>query len=944
LKFKTLHILVIALTSISALCQDKIDIKATFNVEVDQIQVHQFIAYKNTSNDTLKTIYLNDWSNSYSTKSTPLAERFSEEYDGKFHFAKNEERGFTTVTSLINSSSNVLEFERLKEHPDILKVTLETPLLPNQSYEITLEYIVKIPSTKFTDYGVTSLKDYNLKYWYITPTIYDGEWNYYSNKNLDDLFVPKADITMQVEFPRNYLLTSELDLVNTTQNANSQTALLIGKDRVDSRLFLQKLPFYKTIQTDKFAIVSNYTERGLELSKKAIITDKIIGFVTRYLGPYPHKKLVVSNIDTKKDPVYGLNQLPDFIRPFPKNFQFELQLLKSTLGNYLDNTLFINPRKDQWLKDGIQIYFLIKYIEENYPDMKLAGSLAEIWGLRSFHAASLKFNDQYNLVYLHMARTNRDQALTTSKDSLLKFNSDLANKYKAGEGLKYLDDFINAQVLENTLKEFLKDNALQKTSPKAFETLLKSKTNKNLDWFFTDYLKTNKKIDFKIKRLKKTKDSITFTIKNKRQNNMPISLFTLNNDSITSKLWVENIRDNKTITLPRKATNKLVLNYDKTIPEYNLRDNWKSLNGFLANNKPLQVRLFKDVEDPSKTQLFLMPVVEYRNIYDGLVLGGKFYNKTLIRRGFNYKISPNYGTKSKSFTFSASASYTQNIENKDLYGITYGITGKYSSYGPDLFAKVVTPYLRFNFRNHTDYRSNKLQSLNFRYLNINKDEDLNNIANNTDPNYSVFNVRYVNTNPGLINYYKWFSDFQLSKDFGKLSFNYEYRKLFESNRQINIRFFAGAFLYNNITTDSNYFSFALDRPTDYLFDYNYLGRSEASGIFSQQIIIAEGGFKSKLKTPFANRWMATSNFSTTLWKYIQAYTDFGLVKNSFAPIKFQYDTGLRVNLVTDYFEVYFPIYSNLGWEIGQPNYDQKIRFVFTVDPKSLLGLFRRKWY
>mgnify|MGYP000589439605 CR=1 FL=1 len=49
-----------------------------------------------------------------------------------------------------------------------------------------------------------------------------------------------------------------------------------------------------------------------------------------------------SNIDTKKDPIYGLNQLPDFISPFPKNFQFELQLLKTTLGNYLDNTFTIS--------------------------------------------------------------------------------------------------------------------------------------------------------------------------------------------------------------------------------------------------------------------------------------------------------------------------------------------------------------------------------------------------------------------------------------------------------------------------------------------------------------------------------------------------------------------------------------------------------------------------
>ena len=90
--------------------------------------------------------------------------------------------------------------------------------------------------------------------------------------------------------------------------------------------------------------------------------------------------------------------------------------------------------------------------------------------------------------------------------------------------------------------------------------------------------------------------------------------------------------------------------------------------------------------------------------------------------------------------------------------------------------------------------------------------------------------------------------------------------------------------------------------------------------------------------------MATINSSTTLWKYIEVYGDFGIVKNKLLNPEFVYDSGIRLNLVTDYFELYFPVYSNLGWEIGQPRYDQKIRIKFTVDPQALFGLFRRKWY
>ena len=924
--------------------QNRIDLKAGFDIEKNQIQIQQNIVYKNTSNDTLKTVYLNDWSNSYSTKTTPLAKRISEEYNTQFHFAKNEDRGYTIITSITNETQIDIKYERLKEHTDVIKVELLNPLLPQASYHLKLVYKIQIPNDKFTRYGVTSIYDYSLRYWYITPAVYDGNWNYSSNKNLDDLFIPKADITLEVEFPKNYVLSSELDLISSVQNTNTQTVIIAGKNRMDSRLFLNKLPIYKTIQTDNFSILSNITESGLEATNKAIITDKITRFITRYLGEYPHKKLLVTEIDVKKDPIYGLNQLPEFIRPFPTNFQFELKLLKSALNNYLDNTLLINPRKEQWLKDGLQIYFMIKYLEDNYPDMKLLGSLARVWGIRWFHISDLNFNEQYQLVYMHMARTNRDQPLGMQKDSLLKFNKNLANKYKAGIGLKYLDDYINSDILESTIKTFLDQNKLEETSAKDFETLLKSKTTKNIDWFFEDYITTREKIDFKIKNVKKHDDSITLTIKNLRKNKMPVSLFTLQDDSIISKTWINNIHGEKTVTIPRNNSNKLVLNYDNVIPEYNRRNNWKSLNSFLFINKPLQLRLIKDVEDPSYNQVFLMPQVEFNNIYDGFTFGGKLYNRTILRKNFSYKFGLQYATRSNALTGSASVYYNQDLQNSNLYKITYGVSGNYSSYAPDLFARKITPYINFRFRDHNDFRSNKFQGLNVRYVTISKDPDTNNISGNSEPDYKVFNARYINTNPGLINYYRWFTDFQLSKDFGKLSFNYEYRKLLENNRQLNVRFFAGTFLYNNNPEDLDYFSFALDRPTDYLFDYNYFGRSETSGVFSQQLIIAEGGFKSELDPAFSNQWITTANFSTTLWKYLQVYGDVGFVKNKHHDAKFVYDSGIRVNLITDYFEVYFPIYSNLGWEIGQPNYDEKIRFIFTLDPQALLGLFRRRWY
>lgn len=928
--------------------QNFIDVNANVDVETKTITISQTIVYKNEAKNSINEIYLHDWNNSYSSKSTPLAKRFEEEFSTKFHLASSEQRGFTLITSITDNKDRTnLNFEYLDKHPDVLKVNLGKGLLPGESYNINLSYILVLPDATFTDYGYTKNRDFELKYWYITPAIYDGQWHYYSNKNLDDLFIPKSDVKITIEHPINYRPTSELDLLSADPNKDTkrQTTVYFGKDRTDTYLALQKFPLFRSVQTDDLMLVSNINEKGLPGPDKAILTDKIARFLAENLGEYPHKRLLVSEIDYNKNPLYGLNQLPDFLRPFPDQFQYELKLLKSALKKYIDNILLLNPRKEHWLSEGLQIYYMIKYVEEYYPEMKLLGTLANVWGIRAFHAADVDFNFQYFLYSMEIARKNRDQPLTTSKDSLIKFNANIAGKYKAGVGLNYLDKFTDDIDLSEIITAFLKQNKLnQKTKISDFETFLNSKTSKNIDWFFTDYVNTRKKIDFKIKSVETTEDSIKITVKNKRRNKMPISLYSISNDSVIGKQWIENIKGTKTINLPKDQTDKLVLDYNNVIPEFNQRDNYKAVNGSFLNNKPLQFRLFKDIEDPYYNQVFFMPLVEFNNIYDGLTLGTKVYNKTILKKRLNYKFSPQYATKSKSLTGSTAVFYTHNIENKNLYDITYGINAGYQSFAEDAFFTRIRPSISFRFRDDKDFRADQVDNITARFVSINRDVGKNAIVEINEPDYNVFNLRYTHYNPGRINFSSFSSDLQLANNFSKLSMSYEFRKLTQGNRNINLRLFAGIFLNNDTDPNSDFFSFGLDRPTDYLFDLNYLGRSEAAGLFSQQLIIADGGFKSMLETPFANQWMTTANFSTSIWRYIQAYGDIGLVKNKFDSANFVYDSGVRLNLVEDYFELYFPVYSNLGWEIAESNYGERIRFIITVDPQVLLGLFRRKWY
>jgi hypothetical protein len=168
--------------------------------------------------------------------------------------------------------------------------------------------------------------------------------------------------------------------------------------------------------------------------------------------------------------------------------------------------------------------------------------------------------------------------------------------------------------------------------------------------------------------------------------------------------------------------------------------------------------------------------------------------------------------------------------------------------------------------------------------------------------------------------------------------------LTDTNRQYDFRLFAGTFLHNRVTDSGDFFSFSLDRPSDYLFDYSYLGRSEEAGFLSQQIIISEGGFKSQFTNRFANQWMLTTNGSVSIWRWIEAYVDAGYYKSNNQDIQFKYDTGIRLNLVHNILEIYFPLQSSLGFEPSLKNYDQKIRFVLTLDPGAIINFVKRGFF
>jgi hypothetical protein len=239
-----------------------------------------------------------------------------------------------------------------------------------------------------------------------------------------------------------------------------------------------------------------------------------------------------------------------------------------------------------------------------------------------------------------------------------------------------------------------------------------------------------------------------------------------------------------------------------------------------------------------------------------------------------------------------------------------------------------------------DLQSNKRQLLNISWYNVLRDR---NPDIEVSPDYSVLSLLHRYENSDAVNTFSTNSNVEIAGNFGKIYFSSQYRKLFRSGRQLSLRFFAGKFLWHN-TTETQFFDFNLNRSSDYLFRYDYLGRSEDSGIYSQQFIPAEGGFKAFFDESSANDYMVSVNGAIGLWKWVELYGDVGMLKNQNRNAVGYFDSGVKFNLVPDYFEIFFPLYSSNGFEPVQSRYATKIRFIFTPRLNTISSLFTRKWF
>ena len=915
--------------------KDSLRLHVKLDEDQRTIAVEQTLVYHNPHNHPIHQIKLLNWIAAYQNRKTALLKRKVEDRKKDLYFAKENQLGkLESLQYAYNNSTG----EILNKSQENLFIPLSEPLDPGKSVSIKLNYRMRLPDARFTGYGTDS-KHILLKYFFLVPETYEDDAHsaaYY--RDIEETANAGSFWTVNLQLPEHWKSYSNL--------SQSSTSAFEGLSVNDPEFLLSREvypEFLADVDGQQVNIQLGYQITEFQRQTLNFILPTQLKFIKARTGNLPDKMFITQKFFNKEEFI-GI----DDIKFWKLKYQMFTDYEKTDLDYFsviskkvMDDYFITNKSTDHWLKNGIKSYLENQYLKNFYPNHKLLGNLpdnAKILGmkpLKLFHASDLKLTERYGLAYHYIYTQNLDQKITTPYAALSNFNTTAISQFETGSLLNYIAEYQGTASFDFFLKQYLTHNYRKQVSGSAFLDRLESFTQ-GKSAFLKTMMGEKHRINFDLKSIREKESSYTARITQKNANDTPLKIETIDVSGDRKTYWKDKIAD--TVSLPKNDINKVILNDDYIFPETNFRDNYIYTKGLFANTKKLKLKLVKDIQNPEFNEIFITPRLTF-NAYDKVLLGLNFKNQGIFDQKLTYSLTPYYSSGTGRLTGSGAVGYSILPPNSFFRSWNFSVSGSYFHYDKDLAYKKFGAGTSFIF--NKDPRSAIGRSLYFSYNYFERELTPLMVLNNQYAKYNLWSLGYSYSDNRLIHEKYISTNIQWMEDFQKLSAEAFYRWEFAKDKKISFRWFAGYFLKNE--TKNSLFNYGVSRVSNYSFSYGLLGQSATSGILSQQFILAEGGFKSFFNTS-VNQFITSINVDSHLWKWFNLYADAGVYKNKGHNTQFIWDSGVKVKVIPDFLEVYFPVASSLGFEPSFKNYGYRIRYTLVLNLSALINNLRRGVY
>jgi hypothetical protein len=951
------------------------DVRYTINVTLDDrshfLRGEESIYYTNNSPDTLRKLYFHLWPNAYKNEGTVLAKTYYNDMDQRFIKAAKKGNGF--IDSLAFAANGApIEWKLLPDTEDVALLTLPQPLLPGDSVKITTPFRVKIPSASISRFGHSG-NMYMITQWYPKPAVYDRDgWKYMAYIDKGEFYSEFGSFDVSITLPANYVVgatgelvdgekeiewlnTKVLETMSITEfpkdslqfppSSSTTKNLRYRQDNVhdfawfaDKRWHVLKTSMELPNSRERVTLWAFFTNHNADYWMKAPeYMERAIRDYSTWLGDYPYKSA------TAVDVIYAAGSDMEYpmitaIGDVPNAYQLDGVLAHELGHNWFYGILGSDERRHPWQDEGINSFYEKRYLFTNYANdsttMNEYFNRLGRWGKWTKNTrANLRLKQYYR--YLGDARLNNDQSLDQRSEIFtLRNYSDMVYG-KTSLGFQYLYRYLGDSLFDAGMQQYFESWKFKHPQPKDLQEILESVSGKSLSWLFDEWLGNTNKLDYALTDLSTTPVAFDITLKNRGDIEGPVSVARITNDGKRDEFWIDGFKKDTTVHISGQPVLPHVIDPQQWMPEVNRKNNsLQRENGLFKKVEPLQLRWLTDMEDPDKTQLYIAPAAGW-NYYNSVMAGAVIHNIGYPQKKFEFAVMPLFATGTKDLAGGGFISYRIQPNNGLFQEINLrsGIQryayaeDQYQNQTIDLIYNSTMHYVRnenkvtLKFRNETP-RNNKNRQLELRHIFIQRDIAYKYNYSGAIEDYNYLQLAYTAENSHKWNGGKDQLVVTANNDFYRFTASAT-RRIPYSNPVKGLEIGGRASFVNiadQIAPDVDYRLrlSGWSGSDDYLFDGVFLGRTEPSGVLSQQFMSNDGGFSTNGSFyRLADEYMVSLSLKSDLPGKlpVRLYANlatFNDAKQSYLNnTAISYEGGIEIQLIRNIFTVYVPlIYSN----------------------------------
>ena len=517
--------------------QQRIDytMDVSMNVEDFTYKGRSTVQYTNHSPDTLTRVFFHLYFNAFrpgsdmdarlQSISDPDNRMVTENKESRISVLSEDEMGYLRVAQITQNQGAPL---KTLHEETILVVDLQTPLLPQSSTTLNLDFEGQVPlqirrSGRNSEEGVAL----SMSQWYPKMVEYDHEgWHDYPYiaREFHGVW---GDFDVKLTLDKSYTVAATGYLQNADEigHGYSDQEVRIRKnqknltwhfkaDNVHDFMWAADPEYVhdRLVTADDVTLHFFYknkpelAENWKNLQPK---TEEAMNFFNKHVGNYPYKQYsVVQGGDGGME--YAMATLITGDRPFPSLVGV---MVHELAHSWFQHVLATNEGKHSWMDEGFTSYIS-------------SLCMNSLMGRNQEHPYAGSYRGYYALVESKM-----EEPQTTHSDRYDKnFAYSIAAYSKGSVFLAQLGYIIGKDALAKTLKRYYADYQFTHPTPNDFIRTAEKVSGAHLGWYLNDFTKTTKTIDYAIESVKPGSSGASIELKRIGGIGMPIDLVVSLND------------------------------------------------------------------------------------------------------------------------------------------------------------------------------------------------------------------------------------------------------------------------------------------------------------------------------------------------------------------------------------------------------------------------------